>query len=127
MNDLENVTKWCDDYKERSKIKFSPVNAPLIEIIDDLLGSVEALTGSVEALRKFNDNLLGMYNSMNKRVTEIEDMMRTHRYVAQTNTDSIGKVAAMIKDLIDAFEEIDVPEPPKTKAKAKKPKTQEKK
>ena len=41
MNDeLKHVTEWCESYSERTKLKIFPQSAPVLAMIEDLLGVV---------------------------------------------------------------------------------------
>lgn len=40
MTDLKHISQWCSAYSENTKIKVYPQSAPILAIIDDLMGVI---------------------------------------------------------------------------------------
>lgn len=69
MNDeLKNVTKWCEDYSEKTKLKIFPQSAPVLAIVEDLMSVIAKHQGA----------LLEMSRAMidiNKQVGELQTII----------------------------------------------------
>lgn len=66
MSDYPNVQKWCDVNFKNSGIKMYPQSAPLMPMVDDLLGQIESM-------RNYLNNAVSIYHSLNERVTALEE------------------------------------------------------
>lgn len=69
MNDLPNLQAWCESQFEKTSIKMHPQSAPLTHVVEELMGSMASL-------RKYQDNLVAVYNSLNERITQIEEAIK---------------------------------------------------
>jgi len=71
-NDYKHLTAWCDEYSKKTGLKIYPQSAPLQLVLEDVVGHMVSL-------RKYHDNLVSIYNSLNQRVTAIEEKLANQK------------------------------------------------
>jgi hypothetical protein len=111
-----NLKAWCERYQEETTVRVATVNVPLHFVVDELMGQHDAL-------KKYVDNILGIYNSLNDRVTLIEERLNVQADALSVHNDSIQALNKMLRDFVITMSEGQEPEKAKPKAKAKAKKT----
>lgn len=110
--DMPNLESWCKQYQEDTTVRVATVNAPLHFVVDELMGHHDAL-------KKYVDNILGMYNSMNSRVSMLEKRIEIQGDALSAHNDSIQALNKMLRDFVSVASEGQEPEKAKPKAKTK--------
>ena len=110
-----NLKAWCERYQEETTVRVATVNVPLHFVVDELMGQHDAL-------KKYVDNILSIYNSLNDRVTLIEERLNVQHDVLSSHNDSIQALNKMLRDFVSVATEEPEKAKPKTKVKAKKTK-----
>lgn len=85
MKDYKNLTEWCVEYSKKTSIKIYPQSAPLQLVIEDMLGELKLLDARIAAMRDYNENILAIYDSLNERLTAIEEALTPNTLKALEN------------------------------------------
>lgn len=67
-NKFPFLDMWCEKYYETVGLKVHSSNVPVDVVLDELMGGLESL-------RKYYNNLVGVYTSANHRISELETLI----------------------------------------------------
>ncbi len=91
MTDLKYVTKWCEEYSEAHGVKIFPQSAPLLMLINELMGVVgkhqAALVGMAQSMIDINAQI--------KTILDCLSELKQHE-----ETIKVRGVDVPIKDLV---------------------------